>query len=219
MEAIEYLYGTIGSVFCHQLPSRTLSLGGMQLPMCARDTGIYLGIFITIVFLYATKRFNADKPPELLYSLVLCISTVPMLFDGVSSYLGLRESNNVLRLITGIYFGSSLMFLLVPAANFKPEYRNMKPVLKNWREILVIAVINGVICIVLLRTDFLPWLLISTCIIVSFIYTVGWVIYIVLVRCRFINRKFIGLYVTGMTIAVLTLMLLVSHGVLIHYRR
>jgi uncharacterized membrane protein len=36
------VYG-IGSMVCHQLPARSFQLWSMQMPVCARCTGIYLG--------------------------------------------------------------------------------------------------------------------------------------------------------------------------------
>ena len=88
-------------MMCHQLPDRSFIFDGIPFPVCARDVGIYVGAasgFAT-VFL--------EKKPKLLSSIKLvALATVPIALDGITqTILVMRESNNALRLITGLAFG------------------------------------------------------------------------------------------------------------------
>ena len=49
-----------GGVLCHQLPARSFSVWGSQMPVCARCTGIYAGAAVTAIV--ATVR--AFRPPR-----------------------------------------------------------------------------------------------------------------------------------------------------------
>jgi len=59
------IYGAIGSLTCHQLPSRTIYINSIPLPLCARDTGIYIGFFISLIYIYINKRSKVDLPPDI----------------------------------------------------------------------------------------------------------------------------------------------------------
>jgi uncharacterized membrane protein len=83
-------------VACHRMPERSFFYKGKQFPICARCTGIYIGyiaIFIFAIFLTYIP---------LLWSLALMF---PSIIDGLTQAFCNRESNNGLRLITGIMFG------------------------------------------------------------------------------------------------------------------
>jgi uncharacterized membrane protein len=207
MEAFEFVYNLLGSLFCHQLPSRTISINGIMLPMCARDSGIYTGVFTALVYILVRKRFNSDKPPGLSALVVLCMFMIPMLVDGVGSFLGLRTSSNILRFCTGIYFGSAIPFFVTPAINFKLDTENRNPVLKGWKELTVIAAVNAALCFIILGTDLMPWLLVSSITILSFILLINRIVYMVLIRCRL---KYTGIYSAGMTAGVLFIMFVIS---------
>ena len=90
-----------GKVFhCHQLPDRSFHIKGIQLPLCARCTGILFGLVlvgpICCVFL----------PINMYVSLGLVLL---MFIDGFTQFKGWRKSNNILRLITGIGFGYAMV--------------------------------------------------------------------------------------------------------------
>jgi len=115
---LDTLFTAIGYGLCHQLPERSFFAGGFQLPVCARDTGIYLGF---VLGLLALKLIHRDeRPTELprwpILALMAAFIAV-MGYDGVTSYLGLRESTNDLRLVTGMLTGWALAGITLPMVN------------------------------------------------------------------------------------------------------
>ncbi len=103
-----------GFAVCHTLPSRTLVFGGHYLPVCSRCTGIYLGVALTYVYLVVRRGFRVNALPPLAASLAVAAMLLPMAVDGVSSYAGLRETNNTLRFLTGIVAGGALPIFAFP---------------------------------------------------------------------------------------------------------
>lgn len=89
---------------CHRLPDRSFRLHGRQFHLCARCTGIVTGLALSPLFVLAI----AASP---LWFTAACVA---MFIDGGTQYLGWRSSNNVLRFLVGLAFGSWLLpFLLV----------------------------------------------------------------------------------------------------------
>jgi uncharacterized membrane protein len=130
--------------FCHQLPQRSLcaiqapngalSLGdcisastsqisrfvfadergtGYQFAVCARDFAIYLMMMVGGIAYFLTHRKNIDQdttPPMW----ILVIALIPIALDGGTQYIGLRESTNFLRLVTGAITGFIVPFYAIP---------------------------------------------------------------------------------------------------------
>ncbi|MFH0862846.1 MAG: DUF2085 domain-containing protein [Candidatus Altiarchaeota archaeon] len=88
-------------MMCHQLPDRSLVFGGIPMPVCARDAGIYVGAaagFATVLLKNRPKFLSSIK--------MVALATAPIALDGITqTVLLMRESNNVLRLATGLIFG------------------------------------------------------------------------------------------------------------------
>ena len=103
-----------GYAVCHCLPSRTLTVGGHLLPVCSRCTGIYIGIAATYIFLISRRGFKVNALPSLWASLAVAAMLLPMSVDGVSSYLGFRETTNILRFLTGLVAGAALPIFAFP---------------------------------------------------------------------------------------------------------
>lgn len=97
------LYGSLflwgHRVGCHQRPDRSFFYKSYQFPVCARCTGVLLGYVIAfpLFFLWRTSCF-----PSALICLV-------MLLDWLIQFLGIRESTNCRRLVTGILGGYGIM--------------------------------------------------------------------------------------------------------------
>lgn len=78
---------------CHQEPARSFWIAGHPMAICARDVGLYGGLWFGLL----TTLWRKVRVPGWLVA--LCV--LPMALDGASQLLGLRESTNALRLITG----------------------------------------------------------------------------------------------------------------------
>ena len=83
---------------CHQMPERSFFVGGYQLPLCARCTGIVIGHLLGI----AASFFRMD-------SFLSLIGTLPLMIDGMVQKYTSYESTNMRRLITGILYGFGMM--------------------------------------------------------------------------------------------------------------
>ncbi len=92
------------ALFCHRRPERSFSIFGHTSLLCSRCTGLAIGIFGFIGLII----FHIQMP--LIASIVMI---VPMLIDGISQLFGFRESNNILRLLTGFMFTLGLLSSLV----------------------------------------------------------------------------------------------------------
>lgn len=115
------IFNYVGSLVCHQIPDRTLWIGGHYLPVCARDTGAYLGFYVGYLLLHFRNR-KATGPPNLWITLLM---VMPITMDGFSQWLGFRTSTNEIRLATGLLFGISMAPLLVYLLSTIPTGRKI----------------------------------------------------------------------------------------------
>jgi uncharacterized membrane protein len=112
----------LDSGICAQTPAHSFFPGGERLPLCARNTGIYSGFFITFVSLLCKRGKAQQVPPEpIMYTLLGGV--VIMALDGFNSFLldlGLPhfyQPSNLLRLATGLVTGLALAALALPMLN------------------------------------------------------------------------------------------------------
>jgi uncharacterized membrane protein len=131
---IKEILNFFGRAICHQLTDRSLYISGIPLSVCARDTGIYIGIFPTLTYLFLFKRNIKITIPTIKVSFFLLLLMMPMIIDGLGSYSHLFESNNEKRLITGICFGFVLPFFLYPLHTVKSFEQPYEPVIKNGKD-------------------------------------------------------------------------------------
>lgn len=86
----------IGRIYgCHQRSDRSFHIHGRQFPVCARCTGVLIGDCLALVLFR-----SVTLPVE---ALLLCC--LVMLLDWSIQHIGLKESNNCRRLITGCLCG------------------------------------------------------------------------------------------------------------------
>lgn len=95
------------NLICHRKPERSFFIKRHQFPVCSRCTGFYISLIIYFTYTY---YFFVDYNAYLLtFAIILLIPTV---VDGLTQLLEYRESNNVLRFITGLLGGLGLGILI-----------------------------------------------------------------------------------------------------------
>ncbi len=90
---------------CHRRPDRSFIIRGRQFHLCARCTGLMIGLLLAPV-------------PILLGAALVpfaCAATAALLIDGVTQYAKLRTSTNILRFGTGVATSASLFAVLISA--------------------------------------------------------------------------------------------------------
>ncbi|MEH7439181.1 DUF2085 domain-containing protein [Neobacillus drentensis] len=157
-----------GRAICHQLEERSLQISGETLSVCARDTGIYIGIFSSLTYLHLTKRKLKITIPTIKVSFFLLLLMVPMMVDGLGSYLHWFESDNIKRLVSGTSFGFVLPYFLYPLLSSKSLDNDSEPVVKgSWD--LIVPMILSVIISVVVYWGMVPYYAINSFIIVTII--------------------------------------------------
>lgn len=92
---------------CHRLPNRSFQYKNYYFPVCARCTGFYISmVTYTIIAMFVSIEYDIN---EIILAIILLI---PSGLDGTSQLLEFRESNNILRLLTGFFGGIGLMIIL-----------------------------------------------------------------------------------------------------------
>lgn len=87
-------------LFCHGIPHRCLYLWGVPMPICARCTAIYVGALSGILLFRIGPHLSEFSARVVMYA-----GAVPLGIDGLTQLTTLRESNNTLRIVTGIVGG------------------------------------------------------------------------------------------------------------------
>lgn len=184
----------IAYAICHRIESRTFNIDADTLmPLCARCTGIYLGVMISYLVTVAARRTRVGNLPPRSVIAVLLLFVGIMGFDGVNSYLhlfpgvtGLYEPNNVLRLVTGMGCGLALFNLVFPVFNSMAwQAPDQGRPIENLRELLgLCAVAVIVILIVLSDRPVFMWVfgVVSTLGVILMLTMIGTVLFLSFTR-------------------------------------
>ncbi|HZY43213.1 MAG TPA: DUF2085 domain-containing protein [Anaerolineae bacterium] len=154
----------IGFALCHRLPERSFVIDGHQLPLCARCTGIYLGLLIGTLSLIVRRRTRASRLPATPIIVALIGFIVIMGIDGLNSTISvipnapqLWHTTNFLRITTGTLYGLAISMLFPPFFNLAVwSQPTGNRTLKSWRELLPMLIVAAVaITIVQAKPDWL----------------------------------------------------------------
>ncbi len=151
----------VGYAVCHRIDGRSFHIGNIQMPLCARCTGIYLGVALGVAAMVVAGRGRAGALPPLRVIITLILFIVAMGLDGVNSFLTLLprlphvyEPQNWLRLVTGTLDGVAMAVLIFPMFN-QTLWRNWedRPVIANMREVGVLVLLAAVVIALVLSDN------------------------------------------------------------------
>jgi uncharacterized membrane protein len=109
---------------CAQIPAHSFYVFGHQLGLCERNFSIYASMFIgSLVFVLTGKRMPGI--PWWLWILMM----LPMALDGTTQMFGWRESDWILRIVTGTLFGVGNIWFALPMMQKSLIKTTLPPVL------------------------------------------------------------------------------------------
>lgn len=165
------MYAVVHGV-CAQI--HNVELGGAQLPLCARNTGIYSSFLITLIYLWAIGRARAAKLPPWPITGALALFVAIMAVDGFNSMLRdmflphLYTPRNDLRTLTGIGMGTAMAVMITLILNLalRRNADDSQRVIGSWPELggalllnlLVLAAIYGNIGVMYWPIAIIAWL-------------------------------------------------------------
>lgn len=89
---------------CHQMAERSFRVRGYTFPVCARCTGVFFGQILAVLLL----PFGIVCPWYIAIGLLGIMG-----LDWLLQRIGLKESTNIRRLVTGIFGGFGLFSLYI----------------------------------------------------------------------------------------------------------
>ena len=187
----------IGYAVCHRISERSFHIGNYQLPLCARCSGMYLGVVTGLIFQSITG-WKRGKAPHWSMIALLVVFFLAFAIDGSNSYLYLIKQvspgflpqipniylpNNTLRLLTGSGMGLGMAVMLFPAFNQSiwVEYDDKQSALPNWKVFGLLLVIQVVLDLLVLTDSpvvLFPVAVISALgvwLVLTLVYTIVWV--------------------------------------------
>ena len=97
MNPVSKIVYYLGDLNCHQLSHRSYEYNNNQMPFCARDVGIFLGLAIGFIVSLG-RKINLTLP-------IVILSLIPIGLDGTIQLVTEYESTNPKRIITGMIAG------------------------------------------------------------------------------------------------------------------
>ncbi len=175
------MYAVVHGVCAQQ---HNIFVGDLQIPICARNSGIYISFLITMLYLWGIGRSCAGRIPPWSISAVLIAFVLIMGVDGFNSLfldLGLPylyTPQNELRTLTGMGMGVAVavILLLILNTTLRQNVDDQQPLLKNWRELGGILLLDFVILVALygnLELLYWPLAFLSFTGIISVLYLVN----------------------------------------------
>ena len=154
----------IGHAVCHQWPSHSYMAFGKPLPLCARCTGLYLGLMGTLgyILLRGGRTRRGWPSPRVMAVLFLFFSAWAV--DGLNSFLAflgwphLYTPHNGLRLATGLLQGTVMGALMWPL--FAQTTWGLLPterVMTSWSDVLGALALDGLWWLAMQDGDGLRW--------------------------------------------------------------
>lgn len=133
----------MGAAVCHRMAARSFIWGEGTMPLCARCTGLYIGVFLAFCFFFCKRRMAAGKPFSKGQAMLTAGMILPIGVDGVGSYLGFWQSSQCMRVLSGSLVGAVVPGFLLLAVNFNPTQKNEMPIYEKTTELLLLLAVSA----------------------------------------------------------------------------
>ncbi len=141
----------IGYAVCHRIELRSFWIGDRPTPLCARCSGMYLGMLTGFIFQWAQGKRSALPPLRI--SIPLSIFLITFGVDGLNSYLHffpqaptLYTPTNLLRLASGSGLGLLVAVIFLPLFNqYFWKEPDPRPVLADYGQTILLIALVGLV--------------------------------------------------------------------------
>ena len=107
-----------GAIICHQLPERSFFWDERQLPVCARCTGLYLGVAIGLAAWFVIRRLQMveriAQPRQVVGALL--IAAAPTALSWATGVSGVWDGTNVIRASLALPLGVTVGAIVAAVA-------------------------------------------------------------------------------------------------------
>jgi len=115
--ALNYIFNLY---MCHQMPERTFFIFGEPMPLCERCMAIFIGALVA----YPSAGLRVRFPKWMQSWPFVVLALVPIAVDGITQFLGMRESNTYERFSSGFIAAFAVTFFLI--ATILDKYETKK---------------------------------------------------------------------------------------------
>lgn len=109
-KSASFLYLSFSTI-CHQDSERSFHLFGNPLAVCHRCSGIYFGLFLTL--LLPPRCYRVVHESNVVRKWWALVASIPLVIDGTIGFFEIWSGSTFVRFATGLLFGAMLMTLLV----------------------------------------------------------------------------------------------------------
>jgi uncharacterized membrane protein len=107
-----------GALICHQRPERSFHWDGVQLAVCARCTGIYLGACVTALLAFVPPRRYARQVVERRLRGWLIAAAMPTAITVFAEWAGWWQPSANVRAVTGVVLGAAAGLVVAAALHY-----------------------------------------------------------------------------------------------------
>jgi uncharacterized membrane protein len=111
---------------CHQRSERSFHLGGIQQPVCARCTGLYLAGAAGALAAWAGARRRPAPPRRV--RVALALASLPTALTFAVEFIGIAHPSSAVRAVCAIPLGAAVGWVFVRSLRAEAEPRPMNAV-------------------------------------------------------------------------------------------
>lgn len=146
----------VGYAVCHRIPERSFNIGNLEMAMCARCSGLFLGALLGLVFQVVQGR--KGKMPPIPVAILFGVFALSWVLDGINSFSMLMpripsvyQTQNWTRLVTGTGMGLAISAILLPTF-IQTMFNDWEETsgLSKWYHILMLLALAAILDVLIL---------------------------------------------------------------------